>query len=273
MAFYDLSKPDRQQFVAKLSARLQQALSAGDSAEIFTAFCDEDTYVRKAAYQIFGKIFEEEPGSREKIIGFLESAQEKSDFKIRQTAINAAGEIGKSDFVMVSRFFDKGLFDSHHSVRNAVIGSVKKMGEVNPVPVLNWAKTYLTHEDKEIRREICHGIELRGRKHPSDILPLLKQLQHDPTSRVKKTLVHVLGQIAYKNGCLPVVVEALKGWENQELVTAALAEIIDVHDRYRNFAALTQEEAARYLEEALSSTGIGGDWKKLLPDQCFRSGT
>ena len=77
--------------------------------------------------------------------------------------INAAGEIGKKDFLTVQHFFDKGLFDVHHSPRNAVIGSIKKMGEVNPKPVLLWAKKYLLHPDKEIRREICHGIELRGR--------------------------------------------------------------------------------------------------------------
>lgn len=51
------------------------------------------------------------------------------------------------------------------------------MGEKNPKPVLTWAKKYLHHADKEVRREICHGIELRGRTHPQDILPLLKELQ------------------------------------------------------------------------------------------------
>ena len=32
------------------------------------------------------------------------------------------------------------------------------------------------------------------------------------------TLIHVLGQIAYKNGCLKTVVEDLKTWENKKLV-------------------------------------------------------
>jgi hypothetical protein len=39
--------------------------------------------------------------------------------------INAAGEIGKTNFESVEQFFDKGLFDEHHSPRNAVIGSIK----------------------------------------------------------------------------------------------------------------------------------------------------
>ena len=121
------------------------------------------------------------------------------------------------------------------------------MGEVNPLPVLQWAKNYLHHEDKEIRREICHGIELRGRKYPQDILPLLKELQYDKTARVRNTLVHVIGQIAYKKGCIETVVAHLKTWENKQLVADALKEIIDVHYRYRNFSAMTQDEAAQYI--------------------------
>lgn len=126
-------------------------------------------------------------------IGILKKLLKSEDEKIRQTTINAAGEIGKFHFETVQSFFHTGLFDEHHSVRNAVIGSVKKMGEINPKPVLGWAANYLEHPDKEIRREICHGIELRGRKYPQDILPLLAKLQFDETARVRNTLVHVLG--------------------------------------------------------------------------------
>jgi hypothetical protein len=70
-----------------------------------------------------------------------------------------------------------------------VIGSLKKMGEKNPKRVLNWASNYLHHPDKEIRREVCHGIELRGRKYPEDILPMLKELENDKTARVRNTLI------------------------------------------------------------------------------------
>jgi hypothetical protein len=156
--------------------------------------------------------------------------------------INAAGEIGKKDFAIVAPIFDTGLFDPHHSPRNAVIGSVKKMDEVNPGPVLAWAKTYRHHP--EIRREIC--IELRGRKHP--ILPLLQELQWDNTARVRNTLVHVIGQIAYKKGCLATVMDHLQHWDNKELVRDAVEEIIDVHERYKQFAACTQEEAICYID-------------------------
>ena len=114
---------------------------------------------------------------------------------------------------------------------------------------MEWAKKYLHRPDKEIRRDICQGIELKGGKYPQDILPLLKELQHDKSSRVRNTLVHVLGQIAYKKDCLEIVVKHLKTWENKQIVTDALEEIIDVHDRYKNFSDLTQEQALHYIAD------------------------
>ncbi len=85
-------------------------------------------------------------------------------------------------------------------------------------------------------------------KYPQDILPLLKELQDDKTARVRNTLVHVLGQIAYKKGCLETVIADLKTWHNEELVADALEEIIDVHHRYKDFAVKTQEQAIAYVE-------------------------
>lgn len=253
MAFYDLHKNDRLALVENISNNILMELQSNDLHKTQGYFANEDTYIRKAAYLSIGRIYFANKNFHEKIIQTLENFLLNQDFKIRQTSINAAGEIGKIDFKTVIKFFDKGLFDNHHSVRNAVIGSVKKMSEVNPEPVLHWAKKYLHHEDKEIRREICHGIELRGRKCPQDILPLLKELQHDKIARVRNTLVHVIGQIAYKEGCLHTVVEDLKSWENKELVADALKEIIDVHHRYRNFSAFTQDEARQYIDDNFGS--------------------
>jgi len=249
MAFYDLSKEERAQLVVRINNSIRRELSLGLFEKTLRYFEDEDTYIRKSAYLSVGRIYFSDPPLRSGIIHTLETLFSEKDFKIRQTVINAAGEIGKTDFEIVRFFFDTGLFDPHHSPRNAVIGSIKKMGEVNPKPVLNWAKEYLSHRDKEIRREICHGIELRGRKYPQDILPLLKELQHDQTARVRNTLVHVIGQIAYKKGCLETVVEDLKTWENKKLVADALEEIIDVHDRYKNFSVLTQKQAISYIKK------------------------
>lgn len=246
-AFYDLSKQERQDHVLKIKNDILTDFKTSQPKKIIAYFGDEDTYIRKSAYLSVGKIYFAIKDLQSKIIKTLNALLQNDDFKIRQTVINAAGEIGKIDFAVVQHFFDTGLFDRHHAPRNAVIGSIKKMGEVNPQPVLQWAKKYLHHEDKEIRREICHGIELRGRKFPQDILPLLKELQFDNTARVKNTLIHVLGQIAYKKGCIQIVVKHLKAWANKQLVEEALAEIIDVHDRYRNFCALTQEQAKQYI--------------------------
>ncbi|MET7259589.1 HEAT repeat domain-containing protein [Dyadobacter fermentans] len=248
MAFYDLSKSERADRVRAIQGEIKDALLSHNLQKAHVCYSDDDTYIRKSAYLVTGRLYSEDVTLRPAILAMLLKFMSDPDFKVRQTVINAAGEIGKWDFEGVRSYFDEGLKDRHHSPRNAVIGSVKKMGEVNPEPVLAWAREYLHHQDKEIRREICHGIELRGRKYPEDILPLLAELQHDRTARVRNTLVHVIGQIAYKKGCLAKVLAHLESWENRPLVDAALEEIIDVHHRYRNFTALTQAEAITLID-------------------------
>jgi 3-methyladenine DNA glycosylase AlkC len=250
MAYYDLSKEERNAVVAEMSTHILSEIETEKLNYTYTYFNHEDTYIRKNAYLIVGKIFFERIDLHRHINTLLEVLLKEESYYIRQTVINAAGEIGKKEFEIVQHFFDTGLFDKHHAPRNAVIGSIKKMGEANPKPVLEWARKYLHHPDKEIRREICHGIELRGRKYPEDILPLLKELEHDKTARVRNTLVHVLGQIAYKKGCLAKVIAELKTWENKQLVADAIEEIIDVHHRYRNFTAMTQEEAIHFINKS-----------------------
>ncbi len=249
MSFYELGKEQRNTLVEKINREITDSIRHGKHNGLAPFFADEDTYIRKTAYLAIGRIYSANTKLQEKTIVLLDILADDTEPKVRQTAINAAGEIGKEDFNVVKHFFDKGLFDHHHSVRNAVIGSVKKMGEKNPVPVLDWARTYLHHTDKEIRREICHGIELRGRTHPEDILPLLRELQFDKTRRVRDTLVHVIGQISYKKGCLEKVMQDIISWENTELITNAIDEIIDVHDRYRNFSFYTQDEARKHIEQ------------------------
>ena len=249
MAFYDLSKPERDALVTKINRDIAQDLSQGETNHILSYFSDDDTYIRKTGYLAIGRIFYAQPQLQGAIFSVLKTLMTAKDELVRQTVINAAGEIGKFHFDKIQVFMDTGLFDAHHRVRNAVIGSIKKMGEKNPQPVLAWAKTYLKHDDKEIRREICHGIELRGRTHPQDVLPLLKVLELDETRRVSETLVHVLGQIAYKNGCLKTVIAHLNTWKNKALVEKALDEIVDVHDRYKKFAVLTQDEAIQYIDK------------------------
>lgn len=249
MGFYDLDKEQRLILVEKINRQVLSDIEKNSSKNILDHFSDEDTYIRKTAYLAIGRTYKAKNKLHTAIIKLLNTLFESADEKVRQTVINAAGEIGKFDFPPIEKLMDKGLYDEHHSVRNAVIGSIKKMSEKNPVPTLAFAKKFLHHVDKEIRREICHGIELRGRTHPQEVLPLLKELQFDKTARVRKTLVHVIGQIAYKEGCLETVIKELKTWENRSVVEEAIEEIIDVHERYKNFSVKTQEEAIAYIEK------------------------
>ncbi|WP_299113918.1 HEAT repeat domain-containing protein [uncultured Winogradskyella sp.] len=248
MGFYDLSKVERNLLVESINQEIENDLMHSNSLSIFKYFSDDDTYIRKTGYLAIGKIFYAQTQLQSSVFQVLNELIKHEDELVRQTVINAAGEIGKFHFNKIQHFMDTSLFDAHHRVRNAVIGSIKKMGERNPEPVLAWAKTYLKHPDKEIRREICHGIELRGRTYPQDILPLLKELEFDETKRVSDTLIHVLGQIAYKKGCLQTVITHLNTWKNKGLIEKALDEIVDVHERYKKFAVLTQQEAIDYID-------------------------
>ncbi len=249
MSFYDLDKEERNKLVEEISKKILSDIEKSANKNILFYFSDEDTYIRKTAYIAIGRIYKTHNKLRKDILNILSELFKSDNEKIRQTVINAAGEIGIIDFLPIEKLMEMGLFDEHHSVRNAVIGSIKKMSEKNPKPSLAFAQRFLHHEDFEIRREICHGIELRGRTHPQDILPLLKELQNDKKARVRNTLIHVIGQIAYKKGCLETVVKDLKGWKNKELVQEALAEIIDVHERYKNFSVFTQAQAIDYIEK------------------------
>lgn len=228
MKYYDMKKDERKKYNEYIYIDILSAIESNNLENLYQYSSNEDTYIRKATYQTIARLFKNKTNLTYKIIETLNKLYQSNIEMVRQTAINAAGEVGIYNFELVEHLFDVALFDSHHSVRNAVIGSVKKMSEKNSIPILLWAKKYLLHSDKEVRREICHGIELRGRTHPQDILPLLKELQYDTTNRVKTTLIHVLGQISYKKGCLETVISHLNNWENKELIYKAVDEIIDV---------------------------------------------
>ncbi|MGB0788985.1 MAG: HEAT repeat domain-containing protein [Marinirhabdus sp.] len=251
MGYYDLTKKQRAEKTAFIQTELYGALLKEDTSVTESYFNDRDLYIRKAAYLGAGRVYGANAALRATLVAQLKKLQEHPDELVRQTVVNTAGEIGTFHFKTVKPFFDRALFDPHHKVRNAVIGSLKKMGQKNPGPVLTWAKGYINHPDKEIRREVCHGIELRGRTHPQDILPILAKLQFEKTKRVRTTLVHVLGQISYKKGCLPIVVKTLAAWGDKQLVEDAMAEIIDVHslERYAKFTTMAQDEVVAYIAQ------------------------
>lgn len=248
MGFYDLPKPERIKLVQKMHIQLFEEIKSNTQTAILAYFSNQDTYIRKTAYLEIGKIYHHHESVRQYILDTLKALLNNDDFKVRQSTINAAGEIGMTSFSTVEHLFETGLFDGHHSVRNAVIGSMKKVGQKNSVPLLSFARIYLLHPHTEVRREICHGIELRGRTHPEDVLPLLEELQYEKKRRVRNMVIHVLGQIAYKKGCLEKVIAALNHWSNKELTQEAVLEILDVHIRYADFSFFSYEEAKHYIQ-------------------------
>lgn len=251
MSFYDLNKNDRELLVKRIREEILQGLKTGETSSFVQYYSDEDTYIRKTAYLACGRIYEQDPDLRKVILNVLLELSDSDNHLIRQTVINSAGEIAKKDFEVVTPLFEKGITDIHHQVKNAVIGSLKKSGQGNPEPILQFARKHLHHPDKEIRRQIVHGIELRGRTHPEEVLPLLKELQWEPVSRVRNMVIHVLGQIAYKKGCLETVLNHLQTWKNRNLVQKALEEILDVHKRYMDFSYYSPEKAKEILSQHL----------------------
>ena len=66
---------------------------------------------------------------------------------------------------------------------------------------------------------------------------------------IKNMLIHIIGQISYKKGCLNIVLEHLKKWKNHNLVKKALSEIISVHYSYRKFSSICPEEAEALISK------------------------
>jgi 3-methyladenine DNA glycosylase AlkC len=160
--------------------------------------------------------------------------------------VYACGEIGKTDFDSVKNILNVFLNDKHHSVRNALTGAVKQMGEKNPEPVFSWVKEHLNDCSPDMRIKLLHGFELRGRTHPEDILPILNKVKDKHTDKkTRKMLVHIIGQISYKEGCLPRVVAVIKKWG--DLIPECREEILKVHKKYKRFSFFNLEEAERYL--------------------------
>jgi len=179
----------------------------------------------------------------------------KSDsVRIRQTVINAAGEIAIADFAPVEHLFDIGIVDSHHPVKNAVQGSLKKAGGKNPAQVIPFCRRQIPSPEPETRRTAAHGLEFRGRTHPEDVMPVLRLLQYETHKRVRPMLVHIFGQISYKKGCLEKVTAELLTWEDKALADECFEEIINQHrhidSHFRTVETLPPQECEEYLREA-----------------------
>ena len=98
MPFYDLTKDERTKAVELIDSTIRVELQRGNLINTIQYFSDPDTYIRKSAYLSIGRIYSSDKNLRPKITQILTTLISHDDYKIRQTVINAAGEIGKNNF-------------------------------------------------------------------------------------------------------------------------------------------------------------------------------
>lgn len=246
MNYYDLTKQERTTFRAKVAEELLISVQKNAQASDLPYISASDTYVRKVTYEAIGHIHKSNPSLRKNVIAFVNQIFKSDDQLARQTTTNAMGEIGVHDPEVIGDFFDKASEDDSPKVRNAVIGSLKKIGQKHPGVAVEFAKRNVNNPNEEARRIAMHGLELRGRTNPEEILPTLKLFQKESKARLKKMLVHVVGQSSYKKGCLETVLTELKTW-NHDVVALALKEIYAVHVYYAGFSYYDSEQAREMM--------------------------
>ena len=258
MSYYELSKEERTHFFQNQKKLIKDDLQKNKEDAFLKFAQDNDTYIRKNAYLILSRLYLNNEELKINISNLIKNNLTHENEKVRQTLAYALGEIGKIDFDIAKQFLPAFLEDEHHSVRNGVIGALKRAGRDNPDPTLAFIEIFLTHSNPEIRREMVHGMELLGRTHPEKILPLLKKIQWEDNTRVFSMIIHVIGQICYKKGCVEKVLEMLKNWENKELIGKALLEMIHVHQNYEKFS----EKSIIELRELIA--GFFPEFRMLL---------
>jgi HEAT repeat protein len=257
VGYYDLTPEARRRLASKIESALESAAREGKPGAILAYALDPDTHLRKQCALAAGRLFEREAAIRPALLELLDGLCLSTEVRARQTAIQAAGEIGKRAPSEVLERLERRMGDPHPSVRNAVIGAFKQVGQKHPAAVLELAGRHLSDADPEIRREVVHGIELHGRRHPEDVLPLLERLQGERVRRVREMIAHVLSQISYKPGCLPKVLERLATWHDRDLVDRAIAKILEVHAE-QTYCELSLEAARRRISEILPEAGTSG---------------
>ncbi len=95
-------------------------MEVGNSGNIRRYASDSDTYIRKNAYSIMGRLYRDHPESRARILDLLEDLFRSDDEKVRQTAVYAAGEIGGAgercgtETDDITRIFEIALADERH---------------------------------------------------------------------------------------------------------------------------------------------------------------
>jgi hypothetical protein len=105
MAFYNLSKEERAALVRQMEAMIEKAVQTSQLHPLLLYAADEDTYIRKSTCQALGKICHSRPVA---VLQAITTLLQHPGDKVRQTAINAAGEIGRHDFSAVRAYMDRG---------------------------------------------------------------------------------------------------------------------------------------------------------------------
>ena len=92
-----------------------------------------------------------------------------------------------------------------------------------------------------------------------DLLPVIRNMVREGVdAKTRKMLIHIIGQISYKRGCLEKVVAELKTWENRIFVAGCAKEIIAVHKSYEKFSALSSQQAHNYIVKNLGGIAVKG---------------
>ena len=241
MRFYDLSKEERELKYKEIQNDILNDLKNNKYNKTLDYFNDDDTYIRKAGYIGVGKLYNQFSELQKDIILFLNRYIKDDREKVRQTIIYCCGEIAVTNFEIIENLIKVGITDKHHSVKNASTGALKKAGEKNPKEIIKFCSDNITSENPEIRKLMCHSLELRGRTHPEEIINILKILQCDKDKKVFEMLIHVLGQISYKKGCFHFVEKEIRDWDNKDIYPLYKDEVIEVHGRYEKFSEFKQE--------------------------------
>ena len=86
----------------------------------------------------------------------------------------------------------------------------------------------MKNSDADVRRQAVHGVELRGRKAPTEILPILKSGLGDISKRVRDMVAHVISEVGNKKHGFNILIEALDEWANSTnpLILSAITECL-----------------------------------------------
>ncbi len=246
MGLHKLPKEKKCKYIDDLSNEIICGLDTNEFKDILKYASDKDNQVRKFASSVLADAFKDD-SLKDSLSKAFETMIHSDDEKIRQTAIYTAGQIGQTDAEEIYPLLEIGIADKHFKVQKATTSVLKVMCEKNPEQSLDFIKKHVHHENPSVRREIVHGIELRGKKCPEDILPVLRSLQDEKHKSVVNIVIHVIGQISYKKGAIESIATELKTWNNKWLVKKSVKEIISVHKKHPKITDKSLDEIENYL--------------------------